>query len=127
MIRCNYQTLVVIRDMLRVFIIRIACIGGDNASILLRPMVLWIGDRLSEKLPLSDLDAYKVIFTFHFYMCHDNDIVSDFFVVINLNLFSYDCELFLFQVQRLLSFLSLLLKHPHGKVSAFTYKFDLLY
>lgn len=74
---CSTSTLVVIRDMLRVFIIRIACIGGDNASILLRPMVLWIGDRLSEKLPLSDLDAYKV--------------------------------------QRLLSFLSLLLKHPHGK------------
>lgn len=77
--------------MLRVFIIRIACIGGDNASVLLRPMVLWIGDRLSEKLPPSDLDAYKVIFTFHLYMCHGNDIVSDFCMVINLNLFSYDC------------------------------------
>lgn len=74
---CSTSTLVVIQDMLRVFIIRIACIGGDNASVLLRPMVLWIGDRLSEKLPLSDLDAYKV--------------------------------------QRLLSFLSLLLEHPHGK------------
>ncbi|KAK4362634.1 hypothetical protein RND71_017875 [Anisodus tanguticus] len=74
---CCTSTLVVIQDMLRVFIIRIACISGDNASVLLRPMVLWIGDRLSEKLPLSDLDAYKV--------------------------------------QRLLSFLSLLLEHPHGK------------
>ncbi|TMW91087.1 hypothetical protein EJD97_014800 [Solanum chilense] len=74
---CSTSTLVVIQDMLRVFIIRIACIGGDNASVLLRPMVLWIGDRLSEKLPPSDLDAYKV--------------------------------------QRLLSFLSLLLEHAHGK------------
>lgn len=74
---CSTSTLVVIQDMLRVFIIRIACISGDNASALLRPMVLWIGDRLSEKSPLSDLDAYKV--------------------------------------HRLLSFLSLLLEHPHGK------------
>ncbi|CAN4085379.1 unnamed protein product [Withania somnifera] len=74
---CSTSTLVVIQDMLRVFIIRIACISGDNASVLLRPMVLWIGDRLSEKMPLSDLDAYKV--------------------------------------KRLLSFLSLLLEHPHGK------------
>lgn len=74
---CSTSTLVVIQDMLRVFIIRIACISGENASVLLRPFVLWIGDRLSEKLPLSDLDAYKV--------------------------------------QRLLSFLSLLLEHPHGK------------
>ncbi|XP_060204343.1 protein virilizer homolog [Lycium barbarum] len=74
---CSTSTLVVIQDMLRVFIIRIACISSDNASVLLRPMVLWIGDRLSEKLPLCDLDAYKI--------------------------------------QRLLSFLSLLLEHPHGK------------
>ncbi|XP_055825859.1 protein virilizer homolog isoform X2 [Solanum dulcamara] len=74
---CSTSTLVVIQDMLRVFIIRIACICGENASLLLRPMVLWIGDHLSEKLSLSDLDAYKV--------------------------------------QRLLSFLSLLLEHPHGK------------
>ncbi|CAN4087886.1 unnamed protein product [Withania somnifera] len=74
---CSTSTLVVIQDMLRVFIIRMACISGDNASVLLRPMVLWIGDRLSEKSLLSDLDAYKV--------------------------------------QRLLSFLSLLLEHPHGK------------
>ncbi|KAJ8536636.1 hypothetical protein K7X08_035037 [Anisodus acutangulus] len=71
------STLVVIQDMLRVFIIRITCISGDNASVLLQPMLLWIGDRLSEKLPMSDLDAYKV--------------------------------------QRLLSFLSLLLEHPYGK------------
>ncbi|XP_018621997.1 protein virilizer homolog isoform X3 [Nicotiana tomentosiformis] len=74
---CSASTLVVIQDMLRVFIIRIASISGDNDSVLLRPMILWIRDRLSEKFPLSDLDSYKV--------------------------------------QQLLSFLSLLLEHPHGK------------
>lgn len=108
--------------MLRVFIIRIACISGENASVLLRPFVLWIGDRLSEKLPLSDLDAYKVTFTLPIYICCGNYIVSFFlFLVINLK------QTVLFQVQRLLSLLSLLLEHPHGKVSAFAYKFNLLY
>ncbi|KAA8516811.1 hypothetical protein F0562_017079 [Nyssa sinensis] len=54
------STLVVIQDMLRVFIVRIACLNADNASKLLRPIISWIQDCLSEPSSLSDVDAYKV-------------------------------------------------------------------
>ncbi|KAM7500791.1 hypothetical protein LguiA_025205 [Lonicera macranthoides] len=54
------STLVVIQDMLRVFIVRIACLNSAHACLLLKPMVFWICDRLSELSSLSDADAYKV-------------------------------------------------------------------
>ncbi|KAL7225923.1 hypothetical protein ACSBR1_021135 [Camellia fascicularis] len=59
-LHCAVSTLAVIQDMLRVFIIRIACLNGDHARILLRPIILWIRDRISELSLLPDTDAYKV-------------------------------------------------------------------
>ncbi|KAK8672102.1 hypothetical protein V6N13_110476 [Hibiscus sabdariffa] len=54
------SALVVIQDMLRVFIIRIACQKAEQASKLLRPILSWIHDHSSELSSLSDMDAYKV-------------------------------------------------------------------
>ncbi|KAK3033337.1 hypothetical protein RJ639_034184 [Escallonia herrerae] len=56
----TFQTLVVIQDLLRVFIIRVACFNVDSASLLLKPMILWISGRLSEVSLLSDADTQKV-------------------------------------------------------------------
>ncbi|KAI3918020.1 hypothetical protein MKW92_011960 [Papaver armeniacum] len=52
--------LVVIQDMLRVFIVRIACQKDESAVFLLRPIILWIADHVSESTPLSDTDVFKV-------------------------------------------------------------------
>lgn len=49
-----------IQDMLRVFIIRIACQKVEDASILLRPIFSWIGENISNTSFPSELDAYKV-------------------------------------------------------------------
>ncbi|XVF76085.1 hypothetical protein PTKIN_Ptkin13bG0237800 [Pterospermum kingtungense] len=54
------SALVVIQDMLRVFIIRIACQKTEHASKLLRPILSWIHDHISDLSSLSDSDAYKV-------------------------------------------------------------------
>ncbi|XP_059646578.1 protein virilizer homolog [Cornus florida] len=54
------STLVVIQDMLRVLIVRIACQNAGSASTLLRPIILWIRDCLLESSSLADTDAYKV-------------------------------------------------------------------
>ncbi|XP_075637615.1 protein virilizer homolog isoform X2 [Castanea sativa] len=54
------SALVVIQDMLRVLIIRIACQNADNASLLLQPILSWIRDCVSEPSSPSDTDAYKV-------------------------------------------------------------------
>lgn len=51
----------VIQDLLRVFIIRIACISPIKASVLLQPLILWIRDQLSDLSSLSDVDAWKVV------------------------------------------------------------------
>ncbi|KAK3028735.1 hypothetical protein RJ639_037758, partial [Escallonia herrerae] len=56
----TFQTLVVIQDLLRVFIIRIACLNVDSASLLVKPMIVWISGCLSEVSLLSDADTYKV-------------------------------------------------------------------
>ncbi|KAL5742054.1 hypothetical protein ACOSP7_028786 [Xanthoceras sorbifolium] len=53
------SALVVIQDMLRVLIIRIACQKAENASVLLRPILSWIRDRASDSSTLSDMDLYK--------------------------------------------------------------------
>ncbi|KAF5175836.1 Embryo defective [Thalictrum thalictroides] len=55
-----FTALVVIQDMLRVFIIRIAYQNPDSAVILLRPIISWIHDRISEPYSLSDTDVFKV-------------------------------------------------------------------
>ncbi|XP_004305581.1 PREDICTED: uncharacterized protein LOC101301607 [Fragaria vesca subsp. vesca] len=52
--------LVVIQDMLRVFIIRVACQKSESCSVLLRPIFSWIRDHVYELPSPSDMDAYKV-------------------------------------------------------------------
>ncbi|XP_059462211.1 protein virilizer homolog isoform X3 [Corylus avellana] len=54
------SALVVIQDMLRVLIIRIACQNAENACVLLRPILSWIRDCVSESSSPSDMEAYKV-------------------------------------------------------------------
>ncbi|XP_022766948.1 uncharacterized protein LOC111311650 [Durio zibethinus] len=54
------SALVVIQDMLRVFIIRIACQKSEHACKLLRPILSWIHDHISDLSSLSDMDAYKI-------------------------------------------------------------------
>lgn len=49
----------VIQDMLRVFIIRIACQKAESCSILLRPIFSWILDHAYDFSSPSDVDAYK--------------------------------------------------------------------
>lgn len=56
----------VVQDMLRVFIIRIACQSADRASTLIRPIISLIFDRLSESSSPSETDTYKVIILFNF-------------------------------------------------------------
>lgn len=59
-LHCAISALVVIQDLLRIFIIRMACLHADSAAVLLRPMILWIDECLSESSMLTDTDAYKV-------------------------------------------------------------------
>lgn len=56
----SFTALVVMQDMLRVFIIRIACQKPDSAIILLRPIISWIHDHVSETCSLADTDVFKV-------------------------------------------------------------------
>ena len=49
----------VIQDLLRVFVIRIACQNSDYASMLIRPVLSSINHHVSESSP-SDTDAFKV-------------------------------------------------------------------
>lgn len=56
------QALVVIQDLLRVFVIRIACQNADYASVLIRPVLSSINHHVSESSSLSDTDAFKVRF-----------------------------------------------------------------
>ncbi|XP_030553813.1 protein virilizer homolog [Rhodamnia argentea] len=53
------SALVVIQDMLRIFIIRIACQKVESAFILLKPIFSWVHDNVSLISPL-DIDNYKV-------------------------------------------------------------------
>ncbi|XP_010247298.1 PREDICTED: uncharacterized protein LOC104590359 [Nelumbo nucifera] len=56
----SFSALVVIQDMLRIFIVRIACQDVDGSIILLRPIISWIEAHVSKKMILSDLDIFKV-------------------------------------------------------------------
>lgn len=60
------STSVVIQDLLRVFIIRVACISPIKASVLLQPLILGIRDHLSDLSSLSDVDAWKVYKSLNF-------------------------------------------------------------
>ncbi|KAL0374796.1 UNVERIFIED_CONTAM: protein virilizer [Sesamum radiatum] len=59
-LHCAVSMSVVIQDILRVFVVRIACLNLDYASVLVRPIISWISHRLLEPSMLSDVDAYKV-------------------------------------------------------------------
>ncbi|KAL7001548.1 hypothetical protein U1Q18_002701 [Sarracenia purpurea var. burkii] len=59
-LHCAVSTLVVIQDMLRVFIIRIACLNADFASILVRPIISLIREGTSASSSLPEPDSYKV-------------------------------------------------------------------
>ncbi|KAB1227153.1 hypothetical protein CJ030_MR1G027718 [Morella rubra] len=54
------SALVVIQDMLRVLIIRIACQNAENASVLVRPILSWTHYCVSDSSSPSEIDAYKV-------------------------------------------------------------------
>ncbi|KAK6942521.1 Virilizer, N-terminal, partial [Dillenia turbinata] len=54
------STLVVIQDMLRVFIVRVAFQKVEIASSLLRPIISWISDHLSESCSPSETVAFKI-------------------------------------------------------------------
>ncbi|KAK1417128.1 hypothetical protein QVD17_26250 [Tagetes erecta] len=65
-LHCATSALVVIQDLLRIFIIRMACIHADVAAKLLRPIILGIDECLSASSILTDIDAYKVCRSFDF-------------------------------------------------------------
>lgn len=54
------SALIVIQDMLRVLIIRVASQKSENASLLLQPILAWIRDHVSDSSSPSDMDVYKV-------------------------------------------------------------------
>ncbi|XP_020597911.1 uncharacterized protein LOC110037579 [Phalaenopsis equestris] len=55
----SFTTLVVIKDMLRVFIVRVAFQRPECADVLLRPLISWIDQTINE-LSLSDADIFKI-------------------------------------------------------------------
>ena len=96
------QALVVIQDLLRVFVIRIACQNVKYASMLLQTILSSIARHVSESFP-SDTDAYKVR-------------ILQSLHCLGLVVFSMTFLLY-FQVLRLLDFLVSLSEHPLGKVT----------
>ncbi|KAG0494568.1 hypothetical protein HPP92_005562 [Vanilla planifolia] len=61
----SFTTLVVIKDMLRIFIIRIACQRAECADILLRPLICWMDHTISETI-ISDADHFKMCGSLNF-------------------------------------------------------------
>ncbi|KAH0460140.1 hypothetical protein IEQ34_010803 [Dendrobium chrysotoxum] len=61
----SFTTLVVIKDMLRVFIVRIACQRPECADVLLRPLISWI-DQTTSEATLSDADLFKMYGSLNF-------------------------------------------------------------
>lgn len=51
----------VIQDMLRVFIVRIACQRVEHASILLRPIFASIREGILDHSSTRETEAYKVV------------------------------------------------------------------
>ncbi|XP_031496398.1 protein virilizer homolog isoform X2 [Nymphaea colorata] len=56
----TFSALVVVKDLLRVLIVRIACQKLEYASVLVRPILSWLDDHVSESISLSDMDVFKV-------------------------------------------------------------------
>lgn len=57
----------VVKDLLRVLIVRVACQKLEHASTLLRPVLSWLDEHISESISLSDMDVFKVIFMFNYF------------------------------------------------------------
>ncbi|XP_038985471.1 protein virilizer homolog isoform X2 [Phoenix dactylifera] len=57
--------LVVVQDMLRVLIIRVACQRTECAVVLLRPIFSWMDNHVNET-SLSDMDIFKMLRLLHF-------------------------------------------------------------
>lgn len=55
----------VVQDMLRVFIIRVATQRAECAVVLLQPMISWIDNHVDETSP-SEMDIFKVKLQFYF-------------------------------------------------------------
>ncbi|XP_074567247.1 protein virilizer homolog isoform X3 [Curcuma longa] len=60
-----FSALLVIQDMLRVFIIRIACQKEECAVVLLRPIFSWLDSHIDETSS-SEMDTFKVYQLLHF-------------------------------------------------------------
>lgn len=94
------------QDMLRVFIIRIACLNADHACLLLRPIISWVRDRISVSSSLPETDTYKVLAVYSATVFHSvASVFPQSFLLVYPS-----------QVYRLLDFLSVLLEHPRAKV-----------
>ncbi|KAL7137266.1 hypothetical protein ABFS83_10G080600 [Erythranthe nasuta] len=59
-LNCAVSMSVVSQDVLRVFVIRIACLNLDYAALLVKPIISWISQRVLEPSMLSDVDTFKV-------------------------------------------------------------------
>ncbi|GAV74125.1 LOW QUALITY PROTEIN: hypothetical protein CFOL_v3_17606, partial [Cephalotus follicularis] len=71
------SSLVVIQDMLRVFVVRIAFQKTENASRLMRPILSWIRDYISDLSLPSQTDAYKVRRFCPFYRLSEHGLLLD--------------------------------------------------
>ncbi|KAK9122913.1 hypothetical protein Sjap_012515 [Stephania japonica] len=58
-LRFAFTALVVIQDMLRVLMVRMALQKADSAVVLLRPIFSWIHEHVSETSNLSDIEVLK--------------------------------------------------------------------
>ncbi|KAJ0980701.1 hypothetical protein J5N97_008956 [Dioscorea zingiberensis] len=54
-----FAALIVIQDMLRVLIVRVACQGSEYAITILQPIISWLDTHISQP-SLSDTDMFKV-------------------------------------------------------------------
>ncbi|CAN6455259.1 unnamed protein product [Victoria cruziana] len=57
----TFSALVVVKDLLRVLIVRVACQKLEHASTLLRPVLSWLDEHISESISLSDMDVFKML------------------------------------------------------------------
>ncbi|XP_048500624.1 protein virilizer homolog isoform X2 [Beta vulgaris subsp. vulgaris] len=53
------STLVVVQDMLRILILRIARQRAEYAIVLLQPIISWVQNHVAEPSSLGDMDTYK--------------------------------------------------------------------
>ncbi|KAL8138354.1 hypothetical protein V2J09_004355, partial [Rumex salicifolius] len=69
LLRYAASALSVMQDVLRVFIIRVACQRTKLGGMLVRPIISWILDHMHEPLSPQDTDTYKVYKLLDFVSC----------------------------------------------------------